>query len=265
MIQQCHNGIYISQQEYAKGIEEINISPTRTNQLEEPINEEEKSSLRSVIGQLNWLGLQTRPDLAYDICDLSTSLKNGTVNLLKRANKVIKKAKFYEVSLFFPKMDLDDVSVTAFADASHGNLTDGNSQGGMFIEVRSGRDSCPVEWQSKRIRRAASSTLAAETIALVEALNNAIYIKHMIMEILRKTSNQIPVTCITDNYSLYQTAHSTTSVGDRRLRIELAIIREAIAEKEVNLSWVKSQDQLADCFTKKGSDTHKLIERIMKA
>ena len=87
----------------------------------------------------------------------------------------------------------------------------------------------------------------------------------MLLEILRKSPNQIPVHCITDNYSLYQTAHSTTSVGDRRLRIELAIIREAITEKDVNLTWVQSKDQLADCFTKKGADTHKLIERVTKA
>ena len=234
MIQQCDDGIYISQNKYAKEIEEIEINPTRAKELQQPITEEEKSSLRSVIGQLNWLSMQTRPDLAYDVCELSTSLKDGTVSLLKQANKVIKKAKFFDVCLFFPKMDLTDLSITAFADASHGNLTDGGSQGGMFIEVRSGGYTCPVEWQSKRIRRAAKSTLAAETIALVEAIDNAIYVKHMIQEILHVTSNQISIDCITDNYSLYQTAHSTTSVGDRRLRIELAIVREAIEKRGNN-------------------------------
>ena len=132
----------------------------------------------------------------------------------------------------------------------------------MYIEVRSGASTCPVEWQSKRIRRAAKSTLAAETIALVEALENAIYIKHLITEMLLKSSSHIEVNCLTDNYSLYQTAHSTKSISDRRLRIELAIVREAIKTEQVTLKWVNSKEQLADCMTKKGCDSQKLIQRI---
>ena len=254
--------IYISQNGYAKEIEEIEVNQTRAKEQDEPIKEVEKSELRSVIGQLNWLSIQTRPDLAFDVCDLSTSLAEGTVSLLGRANRVIKKAKSYNVSLHFPKMDLGDLTVTAFADASHGNLRNGGSQGGMYIEVRSRTSSCPVEWQSKRIRRAAKSTLAAETIALVDALDNAIYIQHLIAELLYKPISHIEVNCFTDNMSLYQTAHSTKSIGDRRLRIELAIVREAVKAEQITLAWVKSEDQLADCFTKKGCDSQKLLRHI---
>ena len=73
-------------------------------------------------------------------------------------------------------MDLQNLSVECHADASHGNLRDGGSQGGMFVEVKSGNYSAPVEWQSKRLRRVSKSTLAAETIALVEAMEYSIYV-----------------------------------------------------------------------------------------
>ena len=107
-------------------------------------------------------------------------------------------------------------------------------------------------------------TLAAETIALVEAIDTAIYLKELISEILFNKSQNIPINCFTDNLSLFQSANSTTSVSDRRLRIELAVIREAVVKKEVILTWVQSKDQLADCLTKKGCDSKKLIDRITR-
>ena len=261
-IQQCEEGIYITQKEYANEIEEIEIAASRKTEANQPINEDEKSALRSVIGQLNWLATQTRPDLSYDVCDLATSLKQGTVELITKANRIIRKAKSQDVHLHFPKMDLDNLSVTCFADASYGNLKDGGSQGGMFIEVRSGVHTCPVEWQSKRIRRAAKSTMAAETIAMVEAMDTAIYMSELISEILYNNTRSIPVQAFTDNLSLYQSAHSTTAITDRRLRIEIAIVRQTIAEKQVSLSWIDNKKQLADCLTKKGCDSKKLLARI---
>ena len=46
-----------------------------------------------MIGQLNWLATQTRPDLSYDVCELSSMLKQENVECLKQANRVARKAK----------------------------------------------------------------------------------------------------------------------------------------------------------------------------
>ena len=159
-------------------------------------------------------------------------------------------------------MNLKNLSVECYADASHGNLKGGGSQGGMYIEVKSGNYSCPVIWQSKRLRRAAKSTLAAETIAMVESMENGIYIRFLLNEMLSNSTADIPVNCYTDNYSLFQTAYSTTSISDKRLRIELAILRETLSREDAILTWVRSEDQLADCLTKKGCDDQRLIARI---
>ena len=261
-IQQCDTGIYLSQNKYTKDIQEIEVDASRLSDPNQPVNEEEKTALRSVIGQLNWLATQTRPDLSYDVCDLSTSLKDATVSMISRANRVIRKAKLQDVCLHFPKMNLDDLSFTCFADASLGNVDGGSSQGGTYIEVTSGTYHCPIDWQSKKIRRVAKSTLAAETIAMVEAIDSAIYLSTLLSEIVHNNKRRIPINCWTDSYSLLEAAHSTTSISDRRLRIETAIIREAIAEKKITLSWIDSKNQLADCMTKKGCDNRKLLARI---
>jgi hypothetical protein len=261
-LKRTNNGIYATQQKYTEGLQELEIQPTRFKEKDSPINDDEREMLRSVIGKLSWLATQTRPDLSYDVCELSTNLKNGTVELLMKANKVIKKAKYNKVFLHFPPLDLDNLVVRCYADASFGNLPDGGSQGGVYVEVVSGSKSAPIEWQSKRLSRTPRSTLAAETISMVDGMESGFLAGKLLSEILYNSKRNVPVEGITDNYSLFEAAHSTTPVKERRLRIELSILREVIMKKEFQLKWVKTGNQLADCLTKKGSDPRKLVERI---
>ena len=261
-VQQGKEGIYVSQSEYQSKLQEIEIESSRRADKNSTITKEEDEKLGSVIGQLSWLATETRPDLAYDVCELSTSRKTGTVELLLRCNKIIKKAKYNTVFLYYPKLDLDTLAVRCYADASYGNLSDGGSQGGMFIELVSDTGSAPIEWQSKRLKRTPKSTLAAETIAMVDGIEAAYYTSTLLSEIVYNQKKSVPVEAFTDNYSLFEAAHSTTQIQDRRLRIEMSILREGISRNEYKLKWVKTSNQLADCFTKKGSDPSILLEHV---
>lgn len=261
-LQKTNEGIYVSQKKYLEDLKEIEIETNRRKEKQSPITEVERQELRSAIGKLNWLATQTRPDLSYEVCELSTSLKNGTVELIMKANKAIKKAKYNTVFLHYPILDLDDITVRCFADASYGNLPDGGSQGGIYTEIVSGSKSAPIEWQSKRLRRTPKSTLAAETIAMVEGIESGFLSSKLLSEIIHNSTKPVPVKAFTDCLSLYEAAHSTTAVTDRRLRIEISILREGLSRKEFELEWVKTESQLADCLTKRGSDPRSLIGRI---
>ena len=261
-IQQTQNGIYVAQEKYLDELQEIAITPDRAKQKESPINEDEYSKLRSVHGKLGWLALQTRPDLSFDVCNLTSALKKGTVDLILRTNKVVKKAKYNKVFLHYPQLDLNNAKVRCYTDASWGNITGGRSQGGVYVEVTDDSKSSPIQWQSTCLKRIPKSTLAAETIAAVEGLEAAYLISKLFSEILFNSKKSVPVEVVTDNLSLYEAAHSTTSIQDKRLRIELGIIRESIAKEEIQLKWVKTEFQLADCLTKQGSDPRKLIAHI---
>ena len=87
------HSILVDQGTYIDSIQEINTTKERRGEKDTPLNERELNGLRSVIGQLGWVAGQTRPDLAFDLCDLSSRIKNAAVQDLLRANKVVIRAK----------------------------------------------------------------------------------------------------------------------------------------------------------------------------
>lgn len=255
-------GIYLSQKEYADEVEEVEIDKHRKCNTNLPLNGEERDALRSLIGKLNWLSTQTRPDLAYAVSELGSSLKNATIKHLIQANRVVRRCKQHDVHMFFPKLNLNDIKVRCYGDASFGKLEDGGSQGGVFVELVSEDKTSPVAWYSKRIRRIVKSTMAAETLAMAEAVEAGHLISALTSEILYEGVKKIPVEAVTDNYSLYESAHSTKSNSDRRLRIDLGILRESITKEELTLNWVPTSNQLSDVLTKHGVNPSVLLSHI---
>lgn len=69
-----------------------------------------------------------------------------------------------------------------------------------------------------------------------------------------------PIDCYTDSNSLVGTINSTKTVTEKRLEVDVCIIREITEKNEVqSVSWCGSSSQLADCFTKAGASSEKLL------
>ena len=81
--------------------------------------------------------------------------------------------------------------------------SDGGSQGGHVIFlVDKHNKSNFISWQSKRIKHIVRSTLAAETIAMMDRVESAIHIFVLLKE-LHPQLNNIPIDIYTDNKSLH--------------------------------------------------------------
>ena len=68
------NHIEICQKDYADSIKYITISQQRKSEKFHLLNSDEEHILRKVIGQANWLASQTRPDISFDVLNLSCDI-----------------------------------------------------------------------------------------------------------------------------------------------------------------------------------------------
>ena len=153
------------------------------------------------------------------------------------------------------------VKLAVFSDASYANLHDGGSQGGFVIFLMDDQSHCcPIAWASRRIKRVVKSTLAAETLSLVDASEMAVLLSYSIGSMLFNRNCLIPIVSYTDNKSLFEAVHSTTSILDKRLRVDIAILREMVERKEMTVEWIEASKQLSDSLTKRGASSAALLE-----
>ena len=138
-----------------------------------------------------------------------------------------------------------------FSDASFNNLSDGYSKGGHIVVLADKCNiSCSVWWKSTKVRRVARSTLVAETLEFTEGADTACFINQLGEELsLIPPTSQI--TTYTDNKSLHDSADTTIQISNRRLRVEMSVIREMKERGEIDLQWINKERQIADCLTKK--------------
>ena len=88
-----------------------------------------------------------------------------------------------------------------------------------------------------------------------DCANAAIFIASMYKEIMYGCTSQysLPIEIITDNKSLCDALHSKKVVTEKRLRIDIAALKESFEKGSiVDIIWVNADKQLADCLTKEG-------------
>ena len=223
------------------------------------LTSEEMSHYRGQIGAINWVVQCPRPDMAYELKELSMKSKEATMGDLRRAGKVISRLQDINSYIFFP--DIKDVESWSlvFTDASHANLSDGVSSAMGCVVFLVGRDGvcCTISWRANKIRRVVRSTLAAETMALQEGLEEAMYIRSLIFELKHV---EVPIVGYVDNKSLVEAVHSTKQVNDRRLRIDIGAIKEVLGREVKQIRWIHGSSQLANCLTKRGASGTTLIK-----
>ena len=254
--------IQIFTDEYANSLKELPVQAERDGSSE-GFSPKQITMLKQFCGQVNWLTTQGRPDIAFQSCFLSNSLKSDDPNAFVAANKIVRKVQHQSVTLrFHQDFDISSCYVVSFTDASFANLPNAGSQGSYITLLidQNGLYS-PLAWQSRKVRRVVKSTIAAECLAAVEAAEVTIYTAHLIMDVMRFST--LPKTYVfCDNKNLVKAAHSSTNIEDKRLIIDVSILRDLLERKELTeFIWVPTEDQLANALTKQGA-SDKLLLRV---
>ena len=260
-IEQKKPGIILQHCRYIDEISEVKVSQDRASYKRDNLTDREQTTLRKVVGRINWVTQGSRPDMAFDLIELSTKLKRGTIADLLQARKAIKKLKSTDSAILFPALSqtVDKWSICVYSDAAHANICDGTCSVGAHIVFLADQlnKCCPLHWQANKIKRIVRSTLAAETLSLLDGLDSACYLQKLFSEIMDIT---LPITAYVDNKGLVNAVYSTCMVDEKRLRLDVAAIKESLTNGDVKeIKWCLGSDQLANCMTKRGAGSDKLL------
>lgn len=264
-VEQRENGIILDQSDYMYNLNSPTLDPRHTTNKSDILNSEEQSLYRQIVGQINWAVQGSRPDLAFEMIAASTKLKQATVGDLTRAIKMLNRLKDFTSYMLFPclNQELSDLKIMVFTDASLGNINDGTGSTGAYIVWLADGTGlcCPLAWHASKIKRVVRSTIAAEALSLQEGLEAGFYYRTMVEEILGIPNKTIPITAYTDNKSVIEAVFSTKLVDDKRLRVDIAAIREFLKTNDIRqIKWCAGDSQLANCMTKQGASGYELLK-----
>ena len=262
-LQQNQEVLKLDQNAYVETIEPIQVYKFDDKNGEVNINL--KKNYKALVGQIAWASGMSRPDSSFNSCVLGNSQSDPTFRNLSEANKALRELKSNKFSIKFPPLDLPSVKISVFCDASYANLYNGSSQGGFIVFLSDKTSLCaPISWASRKLRRVVKSTLAAETLAATEAVDSAFMISKILCEILDEKSNR-EIVVHTDNKSLYDTVRTSNVAADKRLRVDIAYLRETVEKDNVSFKWIESSSQIADALTKQGASKARLLDVLNSA
>ena len=236
--------------------------------------------LRTCAGQLAWVANSTRPDQSFLASYLQGAQDKGTVAHIRLYNKAIREMKEPKICLRFPNsIKHDDWRIMCVTDAGWGTRENGASQGGYVLCLttqemfqRKRTKAWVIDWQSKKLRRAVRSSVAAETLAGQNGLDGIELFQALLEETLhgifprqfRQMVPKVPACLVIDSKGFYdavtRSCCSQALSVERRLQIDYAIAKETEKNQNVLVFWANNLRMCADCLTKLKGDTKPILE-----
>ncbi|KAK6147459.1 hypothetical protein DH2020_018371 [Rehmannia glutinosa] len=253
-IKQCQEGIYISQSKYTKellkkfGIEEGRTvsTPMATNvkiDKDEKGKSVDESKYRGMIGGLLYL-TASRPDILHAVClcaRFQSNPKESHMSAVKRIFRYLKDTIQY--GLFYPKNE--NFSLKGYSDSDYaGNIDDRKSTSGSCQFL----GDCLVSWFSKKQNCVSLSTAEAEYISAAFCCTQLLWMKQILAD-YKCSFESVPIFC--DNISAINIAQNPVHHNrTKHIEIRHHFLRDCVSKRKIEISFVPSQDQLADIFTK---------------
>jgi hypothetical protein len=141
-----------------------------------------------------------------------------------------------------------------YTDASYANNFDGSSQLGYIIFLADANGKCqPIAWSSHKSRRVTRSVLGSETMAFADGFDAAYSLKHDLQTILKRS---VDILMYTDSLSLFDVITKLSTTAEKRLMIDLVVVREAYDCMEIaQLAFLRTNWNPTDALLKVSLNT----------
>ena len=253
-IRQTSNGIFVSQSKYVndllKKFDLKNIKPIGT-----PMNpsikidkDENGKSIdmtmyRGMIGSLLYL-TASRPDIMFSVCLCARFQANPKESHLVAVKRIFRYLKgTMDLGLWYPRGTTFDLINYSDADYAGCKLDRKSTSGTCHFLGRS-----LVSWFSKKQHSVALSTTEAEYVAAGSCCAQALYMKQQ-LEDFGIFLDHIPIWC--DNTSAINlTKNPIQHSRTKHIEIRHHFLRDHVQKGDIVVEFIRSEDQLADIFTK---------------
>ena len=202
---------------------------------------------RSLVDNLLYMSVVSRPDISFIVSSLSQFLSNPGKDHWIAAKRVLRSLKgSSDLGLMFCKSN--SFEVFGFTDSDWGsNLDDRRSVSGFCFSMN--LKSGPISWNSRKQPTVALSSAEAEYFAMSTACQELVFLRSLLsdLELLTVGSSRL----FGDNRSAIAMAENPT--GHRRTKhidIRHHFLRDLVASGEIQFVHVPTDDNVADLFTK---------------
>jgi hypothetical protein len=248
--------VFICQKKkYAKEIlkkfqmEECKVVSTPMNQKEKLSKEDgadkiDEGYYRSLIGCLMYL-TATRPDILFAVSLLSRFMHCASEMHLIAAKRILRYIKgTVDFGVKFEKCQ--EFKLYGFSDSDWaGSIDDMKSTSGYCFSLGSGMFS----WCTKKQEIVAQSTAEAEFIAATAAANQVLWLKKVLCDLDIQQNDKTEI--FVDSQAAIAISKDPVCHGKtKHFNIKLYFLREVQQSGEVSLVYCRSEEQLADLFTK---------------
>ena len=173
-----------------------------------PLTPSEHASYRSLIGEILYLSIFTRPDLAYIVGVLARHQTSPQTHHLIASRHILRYLRGTKgMSLRLGNVTQNPMLILeVYADASWADEKDDRKSTSGYIAMLNGS---PLSWASKKQSKVALSSTEAELYALVEAVKESIYYRNWFKFYMHKSIPPIPIYILEDNQGAIAIAKHT--------------------------------------------------------
>ena len=201
---------------------------------------------REIVGSLIYVMTCTRPDLCYVVSKLSQFMQrptNAHLNIAKHVLRYLKGTLDY--SLEFCKSK--DLNLFGYCDSDWASSEDRKSISGYCFKLS---DEGPlISWKSKKQNSVALSSCEAEYVALAFAVQEIKFLHQLLSDMNVPTRK--PTNLFVDNQGAIALAKNPVHHQRcKHIDIKYHFVRHEIEERNISLTYIPSEENVADIFTK---------------
>ena len=200
---------------------------------------------QQIVGSLQYAAGGTRPDIAYAVSTIAKFCHQPTELHMTAAKRVLRYLKqTRDLNLTYVK-DLPE-AIIGYSDADWaGDVQDRRSTSGNVFLL--GGDA--IKWSSRKQSSVALSMVEAEYMALSVASQDAVWLRHL-QEELGVTETGATLIYEDNQGAISMAKNPVFHKRTKHVQICYHFVREAVEQGTIILEYCRTDDMLADSFTK---------------